>query len=88
MYDKFIESISKDIGLPPTVVYKVYKSYWKYIRDTIEELPLADVKSEEEFLKLRTNFNIPSLGKLTCTYDRFKRVRKRYELIRDLKNKI
>ena len=37
--------------------------------------------SEEEFSKYRTNINIPSLGKLYCTYDRFLRVKKRFKII-------
>ena len=87
-YKDLITQISKELSLPYKVVDKVYKSYWRFIRDTIQNLPLKENLTEEDFQKLRTNFNIPSLGKLTCTYDRFKRVRKRYELIRDLKNKI
>lgn len=69
------------------MVDKVYRSYWKSIRDTIQELSLKDDISEEEFQKLRTNFNIPSLGKLSCTYDRVKRVKERYKYIRNLREK-
>jgi hypothetical protein len=63
--------------LPVEVVELAYKSYWKFIRKTIQELPLKDDLSEEEFAKLKTNFNIVSLGKLSCTYDRYKRVKLR-----------
>lgn len=69
------------------MVDKVYRSYWKSIRDTIQELSLKDDISEEEFQKLRTNFNIPSLGKLLCTYDRVKRIKERYKYIRNLREK-
>ena len=74
-YNDLVIQVSKELNLPFRVVDKVYKSYWKSIRDTIQELPLKDDISEEEFQKLRTNFNIPSLGKLTCTYDRVKGVK-------------
>ena len=74
-YNDLVTQVSKELNLPFRVVDKVYKSYWKSIRDTIQELPLKDDISEEEFQKLRTNFNIPSLGKLTCTYDRVKGVK-------------
>ena len=30
--------------------------------------------TEEEFESLKTNFNLPSLGKLNCTYERWKRL--------------
>jgi len=43
--------------------------------------------TEEEFLELKTNFNIPSLGKLSCTRDRYLGVKKRFEYIKNLREK-
>ena len=86
-YNDLVIQVSKELNLPFRVVDKVYKSYWKSIRDTIQELPLKDDISEEEFQKLRTNFNIPSLGKLTCTYDRVKGVKQKYKYIRNLRER-
>lgn len=34
-YNDIIAQVSKDIGLPSNVVDKVYKLYWKFIRETI-----------------------------------------------------
>ena len=65
------------MNIPVEVVEFAYKSYWKFIRKTIQELPLKQDLSEEEFAKLKTNFNIVSLGKLSCNYDRYKRVKLR-----------
>ena len=86
-YNSLVTQVSKELNLPFRVVDKVYRSYWKSIRDIIQGLPLKDDMSEEEFQKLRTNFNIPSLGKLSCTYDRVKRVKERYRYIRNLREK-
>ena len=86
-YNDLVIQVSKELNLPFRVVDKVYKSYWKSIRDTIQELPLKDDISEDEFQKLRTNFNIPSLGKLTCTYDRVKGVKQKYKYIRNLRER-
>ena len=86
-YKDLITQISKELGLPYKVVDKVYKSYWRFIRDTIQNLPLKENLTEEDFQKLRTNFNIPSLGKLSCTYDRVKGVKERYKYIRNLREK-
>ena len=72
MKKDIILSVSKDLGISPDVVEKVYKAYWLYIKTTIEALPLKEDLTEEEFSKLRTNFNIPSLGKLSCTLDKYK----------------
>ena len=86
-YNDIITSISEELNLPYKVVDKVYKSYWRFIRDTIQNLPLKENLTEEDFQKLRTNFNIPSLGKLSCTYDRVKGVKERYKYIRNLREK-
>ena len=56
------------------------------LRDT-EKIPLKEDIDEEDFAKLKTNFNIPSLGKLTCTYDRMLGVKKRFKIIKQLREK-
>jgi len=71
-----IKKISEELHLPQEVVEKAYRAYWLFIRKTIDELPLKSDLTEEEFNKLRTNFNLPFLGKLSCTYERWLRVKK------------
>lgn len=87
-YPDIIGKVSQEIGLPPEVVDTAYKSYWKFIKQTIQSLPLKDDISEEDFTKLRTNFNIPSLGKLTCTFDRMMGVKKRFKYIKRLRENV
>lgn len=83
-YPDIIGKVSQEMDIPLEVVDTAYKSYWKFIKQTIQSLPLKDDISEEEFAKLRTNFNIPSLGKLTCTFDRMMGVKKRFKYIRQI----
>lgn len=85
-YQNAINHVANKLELPREVVKEAYESYWKYIRCTISELPLKDDLSEEEFNKLRTNFNIPSIGKLSCTYPRYKAIKDRYKYINKIKN--
>ena len=80
------KKVAEEMNIPVEVVELAYKTYWKFIRKTIQELPLKQDLSEEEFAKLKTNFNIVSLGKLSCNYDRYKRVKLR-EKYRNVKNK-
>ena len=87
-YPDIIGKVSQEMGLLPEVVDTAYKSYWKFIKQTIQSLPLKDNISEEEFAKLRTNFNVPSLGKLTCTYDRMMGVKKRFKYIKRLRENV
>ena len=86
-YPDIIGKISKELDIPVEVVDAAYKSYWKFIKQTIQSLPLKDDIDEEEFAKLRTNFNIPSLGKLTCTFDRMMGVKKRLKYIKQIREK-
>lgn len=81
-----ISKISEDLGLPKEVVKEAYKSFWSYIREQIKSLPLKEELTEEEFNNLQTNFNIPSIGKLSCTYDRYKSIKDRFNYIRNLKD--
>ena len=87
-YPDIIGKVSQEMGLPPEVVDTAYKSYWKFIKQTIQSLPLKDDISEEDFTKLRTNFNIPSLGKLTCTFDRMMGIKKRFKYIKRLRENV
>lgn len=86
-YIEIIKKVAQDTCIPEDIVNKTYKSYWLYIRNTISKLPLKDDMDEEEFNKLRTNFNIPSLGKLTCNYQRYLGVKKRFAHISKLREK-
>lgn len=85
-YEEIIDKVSNELGIPVNVVKLAYESYWKYIRECITELPLSKELNEEDFNKLKTNFNIPSLGKLSLTYDRYIGVRKRFKYLNKLRN--
>lgn len=86
-YNEIVIRVSQETGLPGKVVDKVFKAYWSFIRTSIQALPLKELLSEEEFSKLKTNFNIPSLGKLTCTYEDYLRQKKRHEHITAFRKK-
>ena len=86
IYSEAIKQVSTELGLPPKVVKEAYESYWTFIRNNIKALPLKEDLSKEEFDKLRTNFNVPSLGKLSCTYDRFIGIKKRLNYLNKLRD--
>lgn len=80
-----IGKVSEELNLPRELVDRTYKAYWFWVKETIQSLPLKEDLNEEDFSKLRTNFNIPSLGKLTCTFKRMQGVKKRYKYIKNLR---
>ena len=76
-----INRLSRELNLPPDVVEKAYKAYWKFIRYTIGQIPLKKDMDEAMFDKLKVNFNIPNLGKLACTHSKYTKLRKRNKVI-------
>lgn len=69
------EQVSRELNIPKEVVKFAYNSYWKFIRETISNLPLKKNITKEEFNKLQLNINVPSLGKFYCDYNRFKYIK-------------
>lgn len=84
-YQEIVHKVSEDTGISVEVVDKAYKAFWSYIRNSVQELPLKEELTETEFLSLRPNFNIPSLGKLCVSYDRYKGVKAKFEHIKKLR---
>ena len=82
-----IKGVSQELNLPEEVVLVAYRSYWEFIRKTIEVLPLKDDITEEDFNKLKTNFNIPSIGKLYVTWDKVLSTKKRRVYLQEIKEK-
>lgn len=78
-YDEIIADVSVKLNLPKGLVDKTYRAYWKAIREHIASLPLKEDLSDEEFLKLQPNVNIPSIGKLYVTLDRYKGIKRKYK---------
>lgn len=87
-YSDIIDKVSEELNLPTEVVDRTYKAFWVFIKSHIQALPLKDDLSEEEFANLRTNFNIPSLGKLCVTWDRLMGCKKRFKIIKKLRENV
>lgn len=86
-YSEIVEQISRELDLPIELVNKTYRAYWLFIKNKVQSLPIESIDTEEEFSKLRPNINIPSLGKLYISTERFCNMKKRYKLIKELKAK-
>lgn len=86
-YQEITSKVAEELNLPQEVVDRTYKSFFLFIRKSIQDLPLKDSLTEEDFGELRTNFNVPSLGKFTCTYDRMCKVKKRFNYMKQLRSK-
>lgn len=84
--EQIIEKVSIDLDLPKEVVETAYMSFWDYIRESIQALPLKEDLSKEDFENLKVNFNIPSIGKLYITWDRYSALKNRIKYFKLLQN--
>lgn len=82
-YRQAAEEVAKDMGLPKDVVLNSYKSFWRFIREHMASLPLKQGLTAEEFSQFKTCFNLPSLGKYGCPYDRYQRLRRKEQIKKD-----
>ena len=83
--DAEIKEVSERLGLPFDTCKAAYAAQWNFIIEHIAALPLKEELTEEEFDKLKTNFNIPSLGKLFCTKQLYMNIKRRNEIIKYFK---
>ena len=74
---QILKKVARELNLDYKDVHKVYIDYWHFIKDSIQQLPLKQDITEEEFSKLKTSFNISSLGHLTCSYGRMLSIKNR-----------
>ena len=86
-YSDIISKVSKELNVPRELVENTYKAYWNFIRVTIEKLPLKTELTQLEYRNLRTNINIPSLGKLYVTWNRYIGIRNRFNIINKIRQK-
>jgi len=86
-YKEIIAKVAGDLGLPKRLVDKTYRAYWKAVREHISSLPLKEDLTDEEFMKLQPNVNIPSIGKLYATLDRYHRINESYNNYLQKQNK-
>lgn len=78
---------SHELGFPSEIVGKVYRAYWLALKQVVQALPLKEDLTEENFSKLRTSFNIPSLGKMFVTFDRYQGVKRRFQYLSQIRDK-
>lgn len=84
--EEIIDKVSLELNLSKEVVEEAYNSFWGFIRESIQALPLKEDLTEEEFNKLKCNFNIPSIGKLYVTYPRYRSLKDRIKYFKALQN--
>lgn len=73
-----IDTLAKELNIPKKDIIKIYKAYWGYIKQAIEQLPLKEDTTEEQFNQLQSSVVIPPLGKLYCPSNKYWNKKKKY----------
>lgn len=84
-YQEILKEVSIELNIPEEVVKEAYESYWLFIRQSIVALPLKQDLSLDDFNKLKSNFNIPSIGKMSVTWERYLGKKKQWEMIKNIR---
>ena len=86
LLNSVIRQTARKLSISPKQAEAIYSSYWKYIRETIESLPVRNM-TEEEFEAATTNFNIPYIGKLYVEYGKIKNYQRQLKRYQDARSK-
>ena len=79
MYEQIVSEVAESTGLSQKMVDRIYKSYWRAVRDHITSLPLKTDLTDEEFQKLKVNVNVPSLGKFYVSLNKYRFLKEKYK---------
>ena len=74
-YEEIISHVADSTGLNERLVEKTYRAFWRAVKEHIQALPLKEDLTDEEFMTLKPNVNIPSIGKLYVTPERYRKVK-------------
>lgn len=77
-YNEIVAQVAGSTGLSKKMVDRIYKLYWKSVREYIKSRTLKEDLTEEEFIKLKPNVNVPSLGKFYVDFNKYKRLKEQY----------
>lgn len=83
-YDEITARVAQSTGTDRDTVNRAYRAYWRAVRSHVASLPLKEDLTDDEFMALQPNVNIPSIGKLHVTLDRYHNMKKMFNIKKNL----
>lgn len=80
-----MQELADEYNLTLEEIEAIYESQWDFMAETIEDIDFNTV-TPEEFKNLKTNFNIPAIGKFYTTFNKVKNVREKSREVREGQN--
>lgn len=71
-----IKEVARKYNLPESIVEDMFNSQFKFYRETVSNLPLKTIETEEEFNKLKTTFYFKYIGKFFATWNKTQKLRR------------
>lgn len=68
------EEIAEKHGISIDIVKRVILSQYEFIKIKTRDMNFEEGLTKKEFNKLKTNFNLPSIGKLYASYFMYKKI--------------
>jgi len=74
-----IKEVARQLNLPESVVEEVFNNQFKFYKEKVEELPIKEIQTEEEFNKLKTTFYFKHIGKMFINWRKVEKIKKNIE---------
>lgn len=81
-----LRQTARYFSVSPKLVEEIYRSYWKFIKETVSSKSLKEI-SDEEFDSSNMNINLPYLGKLYADKEKLNKYRRQLNYYRNVKIK-
>ena len=81
-----LRQVSRKLCIDQKMVELVYRSYWGFIRNTVEAIPMKTM-TKEEFDSVDKNFNIPQIGKFYPDWEKVEKYIMKLNYKRNVKAK-
>lgn len=72
--ERIISDLQEKYNCSREEILEIINSPFQFIRKTVKDLDFTSIETEEELEKLKTNFNIPKIGKLYANFYNIKRI--------------